>query len=339
MNEVHVRELVPMAREIKVVVPHRISGFFEIVDHEYPVNPTLDDLSTIGSRGGGPCLSLGGITRILVDEKKDDEDYQIRINGKDCTVNARTTRSALRWLPGEIFENYSLKILHNYCLPIGAGYGSSGCGAVGSVVAMNVLFNLGMSLNQCGKIAHCAEVENKTGLGTVGGMINGGCTITMEPGYPFQLNSLIIPSWYKIACASKGGILTSDILSDEHIRNKIISAGKDAMKSIVKGFTIENFMKTSISFVKCTGMLDMEKLDLGGVKNIMEILNKESPEGILGASMNQLGKSVYCVYTDGQENENFIQETFKANGFTEIFFLEFNPSGPQVVDFISDFCD
>lgn len=337
MEERIAKELAPMAKEIKVVVPHRISGFFEIVDHEYPEEPTIDDLSTIGSRGGGPCLSLGGITRIIVEEKEGDAAYEIQINGKECTAGARTTRSALKWLPREIFKRYSFKIMHDYCLPMGAGYGSSGCGAVGVVVGMNVLFNLGMSLNRCGKIAHCAEVENKTGLGTVGGLINGGCTITMEPGYPFQLNSLVIPSWYKIACASMGGILTSDILSNEEIRNRIISAGKEAMNSIVKGFTIENFMKTSIAFVEKTGMLTMEKLDLGGVKNIMDALNENSTRGILGASMNQLGKSVYCIYTEGQENEARIQEAFLENGFKDVFFLDFNPSGPQVVNFLGDY--
>ena len=131
-------------------------------------------------------------------------------------------------------------------------------------------------VNECGRIAHCAEVENKTGLGTVGGQINGGLTITMAPGFPFTLKKMVIPPQYKIACSSQGGILTSDILSDIVIRERIIKAGKESMQAIVKRFTVDSFVKIAIRFVKATGMIDMAALDLGGVRNVMDTINSDN---------------------------------------------------------------
>ena len=57
-----------MAKRIKKViveVPHRISGFFEIVDKINGVK--IDDPEKIGSRGAGFCLSAKGKTEISVE--------------------------------------------------------------------------------------------------------------------------------------------------------------------------------------------------------------------------------------------------------------------------------
>ncbi|MHA1792059.1 MAG: GHMP family kinase ATP-binding protein [Promethearchaeota archaeon] len=321
-------------KKVVIEVPHRISGFFEIMDKPSNIETSMDLLAKTGSRGGGPCLSGVGITTIIIDD--DDKDYskdnniRIEINGMDHTTDADTTKSVIKWMNIPHIENKSIKIKHDFQLPIGAGYGSSGSGAIGTAVGLNLLFDLGMSLDQCGKIAHCAEVENKTGLGTVGGQILGGCTITMSPGYPFNLNKILIPPNLRIACASKGKILTSTILSDKQIRERIILSGRKAMKEIIKSFTIKNFMKVAIDFVENTGMLDIKELGLDDVKNAMHLLNNNENENIVGASMNQLGKSIYCIYQPDKDAESMIQEVLKENGFNDVNFLDFNDSGPTI---------
>ncbi len=320
-----------MVATIVVEVPHRISGFFQIMDHVVPPGPTLDDLASIGSRGGGPCLSACGTTRIVMDG--DDVragNVRIHIDGKDRTGEARTTGSVLKWFPREAMERHGFTIHHDFPLEPGCGYGSSGCGAVGTAVGMNVLLDLGWSLDECGKIAHCAEVENRTGLGTVAGQIKGGCTISINPGYPFSTSTIIVQPHYKIACATRGGISTSQMLGDPVVRKRIIEAGSRAMEKIIARFTIACFIKTAIQFVTDAWMPLVEVLDLGGVKNLMDELNQHERRDILGASMNQMGRSVYCIYRPGSTIEGIISDACKHNGFPDVRFLDFNPVGPRV---------
>ncbi|MBD3186438.1 hypothetical protein GF325_06395 [Candidatus Bathyarchaeota archaeon] len=318
-------------REITVAVPHRISGFFEIVDQAQVTGTSLQALSAIGSRGGGPCLSALGTTKITIDKQSGMPPRVITIDGKECTNLARTSKSVMDLLPFQLPADVSIAIDHEFSLPTGAGFGSSGCGALGVAIGLNVLFHAGLSMEQCGQVAHCAEVLNKTGLGTVGGQLNGGCTITMAPGYPFTMNKIIVSPCFKIACASQGGILTSSILTDPCIRDRIIKAGKKSMKEIVEGFTIQNFTRLSREFVQCTGMLDIDALDLGSVKQVMEELNGIDSKHVIGASMNQLGKSAFCIFLEGEGVTGEIKRIFERNGFTGVHFLEFNDHGPRIV--------
>jgi pantoate kinase len=324
----------PIATSITVEVPHRISGFFEIVDHSLPPEPALDDLASIGSRGGGPCLSACGTTRVDIDPDGEPGSVSISINGEDCSESAKTTRSVLKWMGEGWLADNAISIVHEFPMQPGSGYGSSGCGATGTAIALNLLFDVGYTLGECGKFAHCAEVENRTGLGTVGGLITGGCTITMAPGYPFAMNTIVVPSVYRIACATRGSLSTAQILSDPKCRKVIIRSGRVAMDRITEKFSIEHYMRVAIDFVKDTGMLGMPELDLGGVKNIMDILNGASERGILGASMNQLGKSVYCVYAPREGSEEFIASSFQENGFPVVKFLHFHETGPRVLEFV-----
>src|SRR5271157_3870886 len=173
----------PVARKVVVDVPHRISGFFKIVDHTLPLDYGLDDLLSIGSRGGGPCLSECGVTAIEIDEHGESGSVKIFINGEDCADGAKTTRSVLKWMAGEAVNDIAITIKHDFPMLMGAGYGSSGSGALGTAIALNVLLDMGLSLNDCGKFAHCAEVENKTGLGTIGGQVRVAARLALPPGF------------------------------------------------------------------------------------------------------------------------------------------------------------
>jgi pantoate kinase len=321
-----------IAKRVVVGVPHRISGFFEIVDHKLPPSYTIADLLTIGSRGGGPCLSEKGITTIEVDATGKPGIIKIFINGTDHTSSAKTTLSVLKWMGVDLAKEHGITIRHDMPLLMGAGYGSSGSGALGTAIAVNVLLDLGLSLDECGKFAHCAEVENKTGLGTIGGQVRGGCTISMAPGYPFSMASILLPPETKIACATRGGLSTAQMLSDPPIRKTIIDRGKIAMQSISGKFTIEHFMKTAITFVNGTWMRFIEQLDLGAVKNLMETINNDKgrPRDVLGASMNQMGKSVYCIYKSSVDAEDYLEKAFIDCGFDAVHFMDIDCCGPSV---------
>ena len=61
-----------MNGKIIVEVPHRISGFFEIVDQVNGVK--LDNPEMIGSRGAGFNISALGRTEVIVEELANDTE-------------------------------------------------------------------------------------------------------------------------------------------------------------------------------------------------------------------------------------------------------------------------
>ena len=64
-------------KKVIVEVPHRISGFFEIVDEINGVE--IKDPEKIGSRGAGFCLSAVGKTEIILKTVAKIEDFQCKI--------------------------------------------------------------------------------------------------------------------------------------------------------------------------------------------------------------------------------------------------------------------
>ena len=81
-------------------------------------------------------------------------------------------------------------------------------------------------------------------------------------------------------------------------------------------FSLENYMKVCKFFIEKTDLL--ERLNLPILKNLIESLEKLQ---IIGASMTQLGKSVFCVC--GKQISPQVVEVFN----------QFNPSfGTKIVN-------
>jgi len=271
-----------------VRVPHRISGFFEIVDSNN--GKVITDPLKIGSRGAGFNVNAFGKTIITYkkNEGNDKSECLIFINNQEMNQKAETTYYIFNSVKSYIKNNVKVKIEHFFDLPVGCGYGASGSGALGTIFGLNTLFNLNLTSFECGKIAHVSEVVNKTGLGTVCGQLGGGLCILKEPGYPCRTERLNVPNNIIIICASLGKIQTKAILSDPELSTNIKEAGKIALNNINLNPNYKNFVKYSIDFVKKSNIL--KKLNLYEIKELMDELNSLK---IIGASMNQLGESVY----------------------------------------------
>jgi len=308
--------------EITVLVPHRISCFFQIV--ESGGGRPVDDLSRIGSMGGGPSLSIHGKTKIKIKEFLDPTEPSkctIRINGVESTKTAKTTFYVFSHYTSMIKRPINIDIYHDYQLPLGAGYGSSGCGAIGTSFGLNYLLDVGLSYNQAGRIAHIAEVMNKTGLGTVGGQLTGGISITTKAGYPFELDRIFYPLNVKIMCASFGSIPTPSIIGDPIYKTRIKEAGAKAMHNLLKTPIFTEFLRVSQLFVKEIQIL--EPPEMQDIKHLIEDLNKLD---VYGAGMNQLGKSVYCFCDSSHINQvKEVFDTFCPNMTKELTICESGP--------------
>ena len=255
-----------------------------------------NDLTKIGSRGGGPALTAFGRTKITIiranetEEKNQKLKFKVFLNGEEKTSKAKTSCSVVNHMAPLLPKTANLLIDHNFDLPLGAGFGSSGAGALGIAYGLNTLFQLGLTPLEAAKYAHIAEVENHTGLGTVGGQFVGGLSIMTFPGYPFQYKKIPIPENIEIVLGSWGSINTKDILTNPSYKQLIHQVGKKAMKKMNGNFSLENYMKVCKFFIEKTDIL--ERLNLPILKKLIESLEKLQ---IIGASMTQLGKSVFCV--------------------------------------------
>ncbi len=197
-----------------------------------------------------------------------------------------------------IKDPVKVKIEHFFDLPVGCGYGASGSGALGTIFGLNKLFNLNLDDLENGKIAHIAEVVKKTGLGTVCGQLGRGLCLLKEPGYPCTYERLKSPNDLLVICGSFGAIQTKSILSDASLSSKIKRAGKIALNKLMLEPNYRNFIKVSFGFVEESEILNILHLD-----RIRELLNDLHKLDIIGASMNQLGRSVYIFCKKGKENE------------------------------------
>lgn len=294
-------------KKVNIEVPHRISGFFEIVDKINGVK--IDDPERVGSRGAGFCLSAKGKTEIITEILGRNNEFKVEIciNGNKVNQKAETTSYIVDYIKKIIKIPYKIRINHFFDLPVGCGYGASGSGALGTIFGLNDLFNLGLSDQEKGRIAHIAEVVNHTGLGTVCGQLSGGIGIVKEPGYPCVYERINTPPNIIIICGSFGIIHTKSVLTDPVLNLKIKEAGKTALKKLIKNPNIKAFMDISLEFVKNTEILEI--LNLPKVKELIDDLNRLD---IVGASMNQLGRSVYAICRKKNEKEVLnVMESYK----------------------------
>src|SRR5208283_2981212 len=133
-------------------------------------------------RGGGFGLEKGVLTEITVEEA-DTSCLTVFINGKRAP-EAHTTQAVVEGLLGNLIP-YVVNVNHRIEVPIGSGFGTSAGGALTTGLALKEALDLPLTYNQIGKIAHMAEIQCQTGLGTVSSLTStGGCVLVVDPGAP-----------------------------------------------------------------------------------------------------------------------------------------------------------
>ena len=132
---------------ISVFVPSHITGFFSIIDNEDPLLK--------GSLGAGVLLDKGVITEI-----GECGEFSISINGKKDEYNEVIILKTIELMKKDLgFDLDNVLIKQTIQVPIGYGFGTSAASAIGTAICINEHFDLGLSIEECGKYAHLAEVE------------------------------------------------------------------------------------------------------------------------------------------------------------------------------------
>ena len=279
--------------------PAGISSFFEICDTTENGQPKTDT-NKIGARGGGFVIQKGVHTHVEIEEAK-NTTVQIIINGKPAP-EAETSRTVAESLLAKTTKNQRITITHIVEVPIGAGFGSSAAGALGTALALSEVLKLKLTYNQIGRIAHAAEIKCKTGLGTVGPIMLGGCILTVEPGAPGTsiIDRIPLTADYVVVAGTYGPTATKRVLASPEKRREVNRWGKKTLDLILEEPTLENFLLRSREFAEKTGFM---------TEHTRQLARLAEKAGAIEVAQNMVGEAVHAVANE--ENAENIAEAFR----------------------------
>ena len=239
-------------------------------------------------------------------EKSVKTSVKVTMNGhitNSAIVSEQVTHSFLSLAGG----THKVLAEHDFEVPIECGFGSSGAGALSLALALNEAFNVNLSRLKAAQIAHVAEIENKTGLGTVIAETFGGLEIRVKSGAPSvgKIKSIPISNGYVVACLNFGPTSTREILTDEAFRQRINRFGGTLVDELAKHPTLDSFMGFSRKFAEHLGVIS---------KKLRAVLQEADRAG-LTCSVAMLGETVFSIVKRDQVKE--VHEIFSKHAPSE----------------------
>ncbi len=265
-------------REASAFAPGHLTGFFQICDE--PDDPLMK-----GSRGAGFSIDIGVQTKVLVETSERDV-ISIVMNGS-VTGEAVVSENVVRRMLAMAEEPQRVEVIHEIETPIGAGFGSSGGGALTIALAMNDALEMGFSYVDASRVAHLAEIECKTGLGSVFAATQGGFGVLYKPGAPGIGESIKYDRSDELAvfCVHFGPISTSEALSDPDLRRRINDLGGNFVDEIRGNLGPSRFMELSREFTDYVGIATPR------LKAVLEAADKAG----VPCSMAMFGEALFSL--------------------------------------------
>ncbi len=227
--------------------PGHLTGLFQICDQ------AADPLQR-GARGSGISLDLGVYTTVTA-KPANATSWTIEINGKQ-TDGAFVSENVLTKFSTRIAP-HSLAVEHHVETPSVAGFGSSGAGALSLAIALNEATGAGLTGVEAAQIAHVAEIECKTGLGSVFAAVRGGFGVLTKPGAPGIGEAVSYPDQgnLRVVYLFFGPIPTKEALSNPALRAKINELGGRYVDELTVERDAEKFMRLSRRFTEHVGLV------------------------------------------------------------------------------------
>lgn len=231
----------------KAFSPGHITGFFEIPHQKY------SHFLHTGSKGAGFSIDRGIATSVQVYESA-KPGYQISING-GRTLNAEVSKWVVEEYLRLVDRSYFVNIEHDSGIPIGFGLGSSGAAALSLSYALNEALDTGLSRTQAAQVAHHAEIECKTGLGTVIAEFAGGFEMRTSAGAP-GVGSIakMDLQGYKAIVLCLAPISTRSFLTNR--MDEINGLGGVMLGKLSKSRSVDGFLMMSREFAETLGLTE-----------------------------------------------------------------------------------
>lgn len=300
-------------REASAFAPGHITGFFQICDH--PEDPLMK-----GSRGVGFSIDRGVHTRVLV-EPADRDAVTVIMNGV-VTKEAVVSENVVHRMLSKAEEALRVEVNHTIQTPIGAGFGSSGGGAITIALALNEALGLGLSYVEAARVAHIAEIECKTGLGSVFAATEGGFGVLYRPGAPGIGEALKYDHNDELAAVYMhfGPISTSEALSDPVLRRRINDLGGKFVDEIKWDLDPSRFMTLSRRFTDYVGIATPR----------LRVVLDEADEAGVPCAMAMFGEVLFSLVSKDETSK--VAEVFKrAVPGHEVNFAKIEDQGARLL--------
>jgi len=224
--------------------PGHVTGFFSIHPHE--------DSLRHGSTGAGFSLAEGTTTTIV----PWDEDG-VWMNGEPLD-GAPVSRAVLRLFRERTGLSAAWQVRHETTLPIGCGFGTSGAGALSLVLALNHAAGSPLERLEAASLAHRAEIEIGTGLGTVLGETFGGFEVRTIAGAPGTGTVVNLPFSETLHAAFLifGPLATPKMLGDPAVAQAISREGESLRQRLLDQPGIDSFLSLSLCFGRQAGLVN-----------------------------------------------------------------------------------
>ena len=275
-----------MLRTVTAYAPGHLTGLFQICDQ--PVDPILK-----GSRGSGVSIDQGVYTKVTV-EPADTLNWVIAINGKE-TRKAIVSENVLSKLKLRINKPVFIQVKHTLEIPQGSGFGGSGAGALTLALAANKVLNCGFSELEAQRIAHVADIECKTGLGSVVAAMRGGFGVMYKPGGPGVCEAYLYgkSADYRVVYLHFAPIQTKEVLNNPRLRAKINELGGRYVDELKQELTPIRFMERSKKFTDHVGL---------STPRLKKIFQAGEKKGIL-FTMAMFGEVAFTLIEKERANE------------------------------------
>jgi pantoate kinase len=233
--------------EARAFAPGHLTGLFQICDQP-------EDSLLKGARGSGISLTRGVHTHVKA-EPRARNSHGVWINGERTKEAVVSENVYSKYLP-MLEEAHAVKIDHRIETPMTAGFGSSGGGALSLSLALNEALGVGLTRVQAAQIAHVAEIECRTGLGSVFAANEGGFGVLYKPGAPGVGAGKLYggSEGLQVIYVYYGPIQTREALGDPGIRRRINQIGGGYVDELYRDLTPERFMEFSRRFTEHVGM-------------------------------------------------------------------------------------
>jgi pantoate kinase len=265
--------------------PGAISSFFEI--HDTQNGKPISALEKMGAIGGGFGLERGVHTKVNVEEAQENS-VNVKINNQP--TKAITTQQVIETLLCQTTKKYAVTVEHQIEVPIGMGFGTSAGGALTAGVALKEAIALPLTHNQIGQVAHIAEIQCQTGLGTVSSLnFGGGLILVTKPGAPgiCQTDRIpISPQYVVVVGYFQTRVPKKPVFSSPQKKMEINQYGKKTLRAILAEPSLENFLEQCWLFSEKAGFANDK----------MRALVKIAKEaGAVGAAQNMIGEAIHAV--------------------------------------------
>ncbi|HEX2471314.1 MAG TPA: hypothetical protein VHJ59_01050 [Nitrososphaera sp.] len=270
----------------KAFSPGHITGFFEV-----PHDTSCFHFLHKGSKGAGFSIDKGIATTAYIYESAKPE-YQIWING----IKNRNAEVS-KWVIEEYLKladrPYFISVHHDVEIPIGFGLGSSGAAALSLSYALNQALDMGLSRTQAAQIAHHAEIDCNTGLGTVIAEFAGGFEMRTSAGAPGMgsVSKINLDKNYKVLVLCLAPILTKSFLTNRI--NEIDGLGGIMLSKLSTSRSLDDFLKMSHRFA------EMLSLTEGRCKGPIAALKTRGIE----SSVALFGQTVFTIVSQAKVAE------------------------------------